>query len=81
MGIVFAFFISKTASQAYIIKGIIFSFAIDFIFRTLVVFFRIPILSNSYTSLGMLSNKLAVFLWGGLIGLIFKWLSPPKKEY
>ena len=74
LGIAFAHLLGKTTSRGYIIKGIMFSFAVAFIFRTLVLFYRIPVLSHSQTSLGMISNQLAGFLWGGLTGLILKWL-------
>ncbi len=77
MGIIFAFLIRKTASRAYIINGIMFSFAIDFIFRILVVFYQIPVLSDPYAPPGMISSLFAVFLWGGLTGLILKRLDTP----
>ena len=72
LGIVFAHLLGKTTSRGYIIKGIMFSFAVAFIFRCLVLFYRFPSL-DAQTSLGMISNMFAGFLWGGLTGLIFKW--------
>lgn len=74
IGIAFTYLLGKTTSRGFIIKGLVFSYVVTFIFRTLVLFYRIPVLSDSQTSLRMMSSMFAGFLWGGLTGLILKWL-------
>ena len=74
MGIIFAHLLRQTTSRGYLIKSLMFSYGIAFVFRTLVLFYRItPLLSDQSTA-GMISNQLGGLLWGLCMGLALKWL-------
>ena len=74
LAIVFNYLLTQISHQYLIIKGGLYAFFVTFIFRALVVLFKIPLLANS-NFLTSIINTSTSFLWGVLLALILKRLN------
>ena len=69
LGIAFNYIITQISSQGIIIKGGLYAFFITFIFRSLVVLFKLPILADSNLTTSI-TNTITSFIWGLILGVL-----------
>lgn len=71
MGTLFVMLIPKTGSKHLIYKGIMFSFALLFVFRGIVVVFNVEPL-NTTSLMSFVLNTVCSLIWGLLAALVIK---------
>jgi len=74
LGIVFALLVIPITSRGIVYKSTFYSVFLWFIFKAVVNLYRVPILSAPQPYTGRLSNLMAVFIWGIVMGLVLKKL-------
>lgn len=77
LGVIFAFMIAKTTSQAYILKGIFFSLGAAFIIYAVPVFFEIDALAH-LSLVNVMSNHFGGILWGVTMAYVLEKLDHKK---
>ena len=79
LGIIFAHLLISITTRYLILKSILFSLMLWFVFQIIVNLYRVPLLSGIQPQPGAISNVMAVILWGVIMGLVLKKLDKPAK--
>ena len=69
LGVILAYLIPQISSQGYLLKGGLYAFLITFIFRSLVILYKVPIISNVSINTSII-NTTTSFVWGIILALI-----------
>lgn len=72
LGVLFAHLVILTKSQGIIYKAALYSALLWFIFKVIVNFYHVPVLSGLQPLPGALSNLIAVIIWGVIMGIVLK---------
>lgn len=80
MGIVFAHLVVSITSQRIVFKAVLYSLLLWFLFKVVVNFYHVPVLSGLQQFPGFLSSLLAVILWGSILGFVLKKLERRHSE-
>ena len=79
LGIIFAHLLISITTRYLILKSILFSLMLWFVFKIIVNLYRVPLLSGIQPQPEAISNVMAVILWGVIMGLVLKKLDKPAK--
>jgi len=77
LGIIFAHLLISITTRYLILKSILFSLMLWFVFKIIVNLYRVPLLSGIQPQPEAISNVMAVILWGVIMGLVLKKLDKP----
>jgi hypothetical protein len=72
LGVLFTHLVTFTTSQGIIYKSTLYAALLWFLFKVVVNFYRVPVLSGLQPFSGALSNFMAVLLWGIIMGIVLK---------
>lgn len=81
LGIVFAYLVALTTSKGIVYKSTLYGLLLWFLFKVIVNFYRVPVLSGLQSYPGALSNLMAVILWGIILGITLKILEAKSARF
>ena len=81
LGIVFAHLVVLITTKGIVYKATLYSVLLWLIFKIIVNFYRVPVLSGMQPFPGGLSNLMAIVLWGITMGFMLKKLEKDKLNY
>lgn len=72
LGVIFVHLVVLSTSKGIIYKSIFYGLVLWFLFKVIVNFYRVPVLSGLQPYPGALSNLMAVIIWGIIMGITLK---------
>lgn len=80
MGVIFAHVVKLITARYIIFKSILYSMILWFIFKVIVNFYEVPVISGKPPIQGGMSNIFAIIIWGIVTGLMMKYFEKNKKS-